>query len=726
MITSSFRQCCVIAFLFTVISISAGCAVMTIDVDVYKGPLSNDDDVQLAQLVECVNDASVACSVVKEALIRKFPADAKTWQHALDEEKKSNVSSTEVSGIYRDLHEICIKAKIISQNNVNNELVKSNKSFLLDVVKLGDKMSTFGKFNNVRMINNDNWGFRNETEVQKFLSDDLDGSLVLIQTLGNVLTAHADELIQRQQYKGQELNTGNRDRIAIRHAFRNSDKAILEAIEEMTTDAPSSSSDFVALLKSAPKPTHSEAITALETNLAGLRANTPNEYASLLKSRISAIEPQYDVDTYVRPALSAIKKVREKPSAIQPLSNSKSIAECFNEIVPDDELERKALENLKADALKKNDGQKLSDFLNEKEETWKKEKEKSAQAVSVKMAMQEVFTSRQGIDSVVSVLQYQLLNLNKNGLPKEKADAGITLEQETKRLENAIAYAADLRKGMIYLRPPASFLRATFIPGKTGVGSNGVWRNEMAAQSRKSLPFYEKLPWVNTQRTRTAAYLDQFHWQNVNHIRVVGTGKGNKVVVKDDVGNWYVKGFEEDPTEVSKAMLQLALASTGKTAVGNADLFKKRDAVTAASIANVPDLEQAQQDEADRQAEATVRLAGLRRATDAYEQGMASLLTQMSVDTRAFATTNKLKTVAPSPFSGGEPSEATLAYHHRIIEFLNALPPKPGDGEEYDAAKVTKFREDITIKVIKERDRLANELQRAINQASAKTPAPIS
>jgi hypothetical protein len=47
--------------------------------------------------------------------------------------------------------------------------------------------------------------------------------------------------------------------------------------------------------------------------------------------------------------------------------------------------------------------------------------------------------------------------------------------------------------------------------------------------------------------------LDREFWQPINHIELQGTGKTNYAVIKDDVGNWYVKSYSADPEVAMKS-----------------------------------------------------------------------------------------------------------------------------------------------------------------------------
>ncbi|MBL9126324.1 MAG: hypothetical protein JNL97_01695, partial [Verrucomicrobiales bacterium] len=68
---------------------------------------------------------------------------------------------------------------------------------------------------------------------------------------------------------------------------------------------------------------------------------------------------------------------------------------------------------------------------------------------------------------------------------------------------------------------------------------------------------------VSERDKKTFLALDQQSWQNINRVRVSGAGRVNYVVAKDDIGNWYVKQYSTDRTEVFKTMRNLAFLSAG-------------------------------------------------------------------------------------------------------------------------------------------------------------------
>jgi len=59
--------------------------------------------------------------------------------------------------------------------------------------------------------------------------------------------------------------------------------------------------------------------------------------------------------------------------------------------------------------------------------------------------------------------------------------------------------------------------------------------------------------------------MDKQSWQRVNQIRVAGSGNTNYAIIKDDIGNWNVKGYSADPESIFQGAKSMALfAASGQ------------------------------------------------------------------------------------------------------------------------------------------------------------------
>jgi hypothetical protein len=129
----------------------------------------------------------------------------------------------------------------------------------------------------------------------------------------------------------------------------------------------------------------------------------------------------------------------------------------------------------------------------------------------------------------------------------------------------AIAVAYEHRSGVAYIRPPAAFLRmvnaASALQPDPGLGT----------ENRLQRSFWRSLPLVGSaiansgeeQNLRVRADIDRQNWQNINTVRMDGVGRTNYALVKDDIGNWYAKGYATEVKDIVDAMQGLATFSLG-------------------------------------------------------------------------------------------------------------------------------------------------------------------
>jgi hypothetical protein len=130
---------------------------------------------------------------------------------------------------------------------------------------------------------------------------------------------------------------------------------------------------------------------------------------------------------------------------------------------------------------------------------------------------------------------------------------------------------------MIFIRPAMAYLRTSF-PATSLQGSpNLTWDNMLGGHMMRSIPFGPQISeLLNPDAKRDArinAEIDKQFWQNINRIRVAGGGFTNYAVVKDDIGNWYVKGYSSNPEDVIKSAKNLAMFSL--SAKLNTDLLAR-------------------------------------------------------------------------------------------------------------------------------------------------------
>ncbi len=165
----------------------------------------------------------------------------------------------------------------------------------------------------------------------------------------------------------------------------------------------------------------------------------------------------------------------------------------------------------------------------------------------------------------------------KSNLAAVKSTAPVTNSAASKYLA-ALQAATDLRAGMIYLRPASSYLRSSFTVSSASSDQGLIWNNMLEQQGWRSIPL---LPgWIDNSKAKINADQDKQSWQNINRIRVAGGGEANYVLVKDDIGNWYVKSFADNPTNMFSSIAGLAQYAAG----GSLPVLAKGALTNAASL----------------------------------------------------------------------------------------------------------------------------------------------
>lgn len=159
------------------------------------------------------------------------------------------------------------------------------------------------------------------------------------------------------------------------------------------------------------------------------------------------------------------------------------------------------------------------------------------------------------MDQVIAVLRYQQLDALAKG------------ETRAATIASALAEAKRQRADMVFLRPSSSYLRSVFASTSTQDDPKLGWRNLLNDQVLAIGSHFRSLGQQDVKRSarETKAELDKAFWQNINTVRVNGASGTNFVVAKDDVGNWYVKSMGTDPSAMVKAAKNLALFNLGGT-----------------------------------------------------------------------------------------------------------------------------------------------------------------
>jgi hypothetical protein len=84
------------------------------------------------------------------------------------------------------------------------------------------------------------------------------------------------------------------------------------------------------------------------------------------------------------------------------------------------------------------------------------------------------------------------------------------------------------------------------------------------------------------ERTRRVRALEQYYadhyWSNINTVVATGQGEASMALIKDDIGNWNLKNFANDPSEMLQAYKNIGLAALKEAAKLAADQTHISDA----------------------------------------------------------------------------------------------------------------------------------------------------
>jgi hypothetical protein len=181
---------------------------------------------------------------------------------------------------------------------------------------------------------------------------------------------------------------------------------------------------------------------------------------------------------------------------------------------------------------------------------------------------------RDVLDQVIAALRHQRIQALAAGD-----------DSRAERLLNAINAAYESRSSSTFLRPASEYLKSVYSSTALQEDHQNTSRNLLTDYQKNLVPgWWYKLPnWLSDgrakdfeKRTREARQqAEKQYWQNINRVQLSAGGKSNYVVAKDDVGNWYVKAYSADPSSAIKSAQSLALFATGRRI--NTDLLRRLD-----------------------------------------------------------------------------------------------------------------------------------------------------
>lgn len=180
----------------------------------------------------------------------------------------------------------------------------------------------------------------------------------------------------------------------------------------------------------------------------------------------------------------------------------------------------------------------------------------SVDVSAIKGTLSKYSTAKYIRDVWITLLEYEHDLALRNG---DKARAGQVLE--------AINAARKKREDMIFIRPAMAYLRTSFPATSLQGNPNLTWDNMLAGHAMRSVPFAPQIgEFLDPDAKRDArinAEIDKQFWQNINRVRVAGGGDTNYAVVKDDIGNWYVKSYSANPKDIIESAKGLAMFAAG-------------------------------------------------------------------------------------------------------------------------------------------------------------------
>ncbi len=221
------------------------------------------------------------------------------------------------------------------------------------------------------------------------------------------------------------------------------------------------------------------------------------------------------------------------------------------------------------------------------------------------------------LDRLIAALRYERIRVIDQFGPNSA---------RAKNIDAALQAAYEQRAGMIYIRPPAAYIRTSY-PATSLQADPGIqWDNMLGKHALRSVPFAPQIRDMFDKNGEKAAEavteIDKQFWQNINSVRVAGGGNTNYALVKDDIGNWYVKGYSADPKPIIKAAQSLAMFNFGSQLGMDLNSVRPHAATEAEAPSGAPTVPGATNDPAE------AGKGSLERTFDLYVQNYDNRTTQ--------------------------------------------------------------------------------------------------
>ena len=161
--------------------------------------------------------------------------------------------------------------------------------------------------------------------------------------------------------------------------------------------------------------------------------------------------------------------------------------------------------------------------------------------------------------------------------------------QQAINIESAIKIAYEQRASMTYIRPSDAYLRSSLPAAGLQDNVGTAWENLLAQHLGRGVPLFGfQAGQTNEVRNRVIRDLDKQFWVNINRVRVSGAGTTNYAIAKDDIGNWYVKAFATDTSDIVNAAKNLALFNLGPSVGANLVSGRRPAATSGNGAADAP------------------------------------------------------------------------------------------------------------------------------------------
>ena len=163
-------------------------------------------------------------------------------------------------------------------------------------------------------------------------------------------------------------------------------------------------------------------------------------------------------------------------------------------------------------------------------------------------------TALDAMDTLITWLEANHIRLVHDQGPNSKS---------VRFAEAAMKEAYRSRAGLTYLRPTSSYLRSSYTSSGLQPNQNLGWDNMLNDSLQRTIPVFDEFL-QNQNFDRALNEIDKQFWQNINTVRVSGGGRSNYVLVKDDVGNWSVRGFTTNYDQTVASLRNIALFNYGE------------------------------------------------------------------------------------------------------------------------------------------------------------------